>query len=655
MNANRTLLLLTATLACALACAQAPRFDGVRVNLWPTPRVVPADGRTQATVRAELRDATGRPVPDGTTVVFRIDGGQLSIRGDERRQAITTSTVSGSATVFATSTEPGMAQIVAELTTGEGKNVTSVAFVEEGSSLVGGTGVVHVRGGWVGYAVDLGIVEARDDAEVEFSGVTIRARDVVQVDIKRLTVRAHNVRVEVDGRFLEADAINYDLMSGQGTLRRFGSEGLERVCFDCYTLEERTPEREIPGSEFELDTSEASAWAVAEGISIHPQEKIVLRDATVYAGSSKIIDLPKYWVIAMPGYTGTTHSRVLGVNSAGDLAVDFPYFYRVDETTTGAVKIQNGASAGSVIARDDWSLAVEEAYDTGTAEGAFSLVGLPRDDWGFQWRDQRSLGERRDAHITAYTPDHQSYYADANIYEWWGDERLNLTGSLQRPRGEGLSYAASADYLTMNRPLGAFDASYRLGTAVGVRHIHGFDSGLVGEHQVYGSVSFPRQYIAERTSLTPTLRNTFTWDTSGFQHNSLRGELSLRQIVSSDKSFRVSYEGQLSSGDQSDGYRHLLNLDVRAYHGLNLTSYLTGTYDLTEDEFYGFGLVDYYFDDRWRVGLAATYYQFDESAYDDYEITVARDIGGTEIGLRWSEASGRISLELGEMTGLGLY
>jgi|LSQX01.1.fsa_nt_gb hypothetical protein len=645
--------LVLALLPCLVA-AQAPRFNGVRIDLWPTPRVVPADGKTEATIRAELRGPDGRPVPDGTVVVFRIDGGDLSLDGAERRQVVTAETINGAATVYATSTVSGTGTIHAEVTTGEGKNRVSIAFVEEGSSLLGGTSVVHVRGNWVGYALDMSIVEARDEAEVEFAGVRITSPDVLQVDVRSLTLKAMNATVSSRGESLHADDLSYDLMAGQGVLRRVGAAGVERLCFDCYSLQEREPEDPVVGETFRLDTADAAVWAVADGISIHPQEKVVLRSASLYAGGKRVVELPKYWIIGMPGYSGTTHSRVLGLNSSGQLAIDFPYFYRVTESQTGAVKLQHGASAGSVVARSDWSLALEESYDTGLAEGAVSLIGLPRDDWGLQWRDQRRLGERRDGYFTIYSPDHQSYYADANIYETGADLRTTFTAAVQKPRGEDFSYAVAADWLTMNRPLGVWDASYRLGATLGARHIAGFDSGIVGENQLYAALDFPRQHVGSRGSLTPSVSNLFSWNTAGFNHNSLRGELRYRQIVSSDKSIYLSYQGQLSSGSLSDDFRHAVNVDLRAWHGRKVSSYLTTTYDLSRSEFYGFGLVDYYVDDNWRLGLAGTYYDVTDGSYDDLEVTVARRLGPTEIGLRWSEASGRISLELGDLAGIGL-
>ncbi|MGD9494834.1 MAG: hypothetical protein AB7Y46_00860 [Armatimonadota bacterium] len=649
----RHLLATSLALNAAIAWAQTARFDGVRVNLWPSPRVVPADGKTAATIRAELRDAAGRPVADGTTIVFRAEGASLSLGGDERRPAVTTTTVGGAATVYAIASTPAVATIHAELTSGEGKNHVTVAFVEEGSALLGGAGVVQIRGGWVGYAIDLAVVEARDEAELQFGGVRIIAQDVLQVDVNTLTVRASPGRIEAGERSLEGDQLAYDLTSGEGVLRRLSDEGIEVFCFDCYELVEREPEEEVSPERVRLRAVDAGAWAVAKGVSIYPQEKVVLRDATLYTGTKKVLDLPRYWVIAMPGYTGSSHTGVLGVSSAGDLAVDFPYFYRVTETRSGAIKLQHGAQAGSVIARDDWSLALEEAYDTGTAEGSLSLVGLPRDDWGIQWRDQRKLGPRRDGYFTAYSPDHESWYADANVYQWSGDQRLTLSASIQQPRGERLSYGAGADWLGMNRPLGALNASYRLGTALGLRHVEGYDEGLVAQHQLYGAIDLPRLLIGERSSLTPALSDLFTWDTAGYQHNSLRGELRLRHVFTSDKSLWLSYQGQLTSGSDADGYEHLVNLDLRAYHGDRWASYFSGTYDLTDSELYAYGLVDHYLDDDWRLGLAVTYYNVDDGGYDDYEITVARRIGATEIGLRWSEESGRFSLELGDLVGLG--
>jgi hypothetical protein len=313
-------------LLSSVALAQAPRLDGVRIELRPNPRVVPADGQTASTVRAELRDTENRPVPDGTTIVFRIEGGSLDAGGGQRRSAVTVTTSGGAATVWATSTTVGSATIYAEVVTGGGRNQVQIHFTEEGATAVREARVVHVRGGWVGHAQELGMVEARTGArgpgQVVFGSVRIVA-DVVQVDTTTLVVKASDAIIQVGDKSIEALDLYYELMSGRGYVRRLGEEGVERLQFDCYTMQETAPEEPIAPEVFRLNQAEALTWAVARSVSIYPYQKIVLRNASIYVDGERLIKLPKYWLIAMPGYAGTTHSQMVSVNSAGELGVDF--------------------------------------------------------------------------------------------------------------------------------------------------------------------------------------------------------------------------------------------------------------------------------------------------------------------------------------------
>jgi len=634
---------------------QAPRFDGIRIELRPNPRVVPADGQTAATVRADLRNSANRPVPDGTRVVFRIEGGSLGAGGGERRSAVTATTTGGSATVWATSTTVGTATVVAEVLTGAGRNQAQIYFTEEGAAPLQEARVVHVRGGWVGYAHELGFVEARTGergaAELSYGSVKITG-EVLQLGATDLIVRAIEATITVEGRSVSGRDLYYDLMSGQGVIRRLGEDGVERVCFDCYTMQEEPAEEDLPGSTFRLDQADTMTWSVAKSISVYPYKKIVLRNAAVYVDSDRLLKLPKYWIIAMPGYGGTTHSQMLSVNSDGEIGVDLPYVYSVTDTHTSSVKVQRGSSNGTIIARDDWSLAVEEAYEGDSARGVVTVAGLPREDWGFEWRDVRQLGQRSEVHVTAFSPDHKSAYLDTNMYRWADDHRVNLRAYWDRPQGVGDSYGASADWLTYNRPLGVWSASYRVGTGIGAGHVGSDDGGIVGEHQVYAALDFPRKRLGGRTTLRPSISNLFLWDTSGYRYESIRGELAMRQIISSEASMGLSYGAQYTTGDNARGYEHLLNLNASVYHGNRWQSSLMATYELQDADTYAYWLMDYYPDDKWRVGVGATYYDFGGEAYDDIELTLARRFSGREVGLRWSRESGKLTLEMGGFGGL---
>lgn len=641
-------------LLSSVALAQAPRFDSVRIELRPNPRMVPADGQTSSTVRAELRDKENRPVPDGTVVVFRIEGGSLDAGGGQRRSAVTVTTSGGAVTIWATSTTVGSATIYAEALTGGGRNQVKIYFTEEGAAMVRQARVVHVRGGWVGYAQELSMVEARSGergrGQVVFGTVQIVA-DVVQVDTSTLVVKATDATIHVGDKSIEAPDLYYELMSGQGYVRRLGEDGVERLCFNCFTMETTTPEAPVTPEVFRLNQSEAVTWAVARSVSVYPYQKIVLRNASIYVDGDRFLRLPKYWIIAMPGYAGTTHSQMISVNSAGELGIDFPYVYRVTDTSTSSVNVQRGAANGSVIARDGWSLAIEEAYETDAVRGAVAVAGLPREDWGFEWREARQLDEHRELHVTAFSPDHQSTYLDTSMYKWASEYRLNMRGFYSRPHGYGDSYGMNADWLTHSRPLGKWAASYRLGTGVGAGHTDGRDDGLVGEHQVYAGLDFPRRFVSESTSLTPSFSNLFVWDTGGYHYESMRGELAMRRVINSNASMGLSYEAQYTTGDGARGFEHLLSFDGSVYRGQLWHSYLMATYELEDANTYAYWLLDYYPDPTWRVGLGATYYDFGGEAYDDLEVTLARSMAGREVGLHWSHETGRVSLELGGFGG----
>ena len=61
--------------------------------------------------------------------------------------------------------------------------------------------------------------------------------------------------------------------------------------------------------------------------------------------------------------------------------------------------------------------------------------------------------------------------------------------------------------------------------------------------------------------------------------------------------------------------------------------------------------LSYYIDNRWRLVLFGTHYDFGDTSYDDVELGVGwKVLQGREIGLRWSREEGRLSVELGNLT-----
>jgi len=179
-----------AMLVCGGRCmAQGGRLGNYRITAVPNPRSVPADGKTAARIRIEVRDIDGHPAPDGTKVVVSTDLGEVGESEFDRAKALTVATARGFAMVFASSDTPGLATIKISVGTSRSNNVY-LEFRPEGQEAGPELRVAKIDGGWVGYSVDLNIIEARDDASVECGGLTVSGADIVQLDVANMVLRA---------------------------------------------------------------------------------------------------------------------------------------------------------------------------------------------------------------------------------------------------------------------------------------------------------------------------------------------------------------------------------------------------------------------------------------------------------------------------------
>lgn len=98
------------------------------IVLAVSPQSAPADGKTAVTITAEVKDITGRPVPDGTEVAFLATLGTLS--------AASVPTSNGAAAVSLVSDKPGTSVVTAA--SGNAAAQASVEFYEPVISFSGG-------------------------------------------------------------------------------------------------------------------------------------------------------------------------------------------------------------------------------------------------------------------------------------------------------------------------------------------------------------------------------------------------------------------------------------------------------------------------------------------------------------------------------------
>lgn len=635
------------SLGTTLAWCQTSRAGLYQLQLAATPTQVPADGQSQARLRVDVRDQTGRSVPDGTPFVAHTDVGQLSFSSVGRQASINGRTTGGFAILFLTSTTPGTATVTVQAA--DSRTVTYVDFLPEGEAASGDARLADVTGGWVGYSMELGMIEARDRAKIKFGKLTIEAGGVVQIDIEGMFLKAQDVVIRRGNAELRGEDLYYDFATKRGILRRFGEEKVERVFFDSIGLKPLETGWDVPDDAFKMNKKETDTWLIARSVSFFLREKVVLRSASLWIQEQKVFNFPPYWIIGLPGYTGETNSQAFGMTSNGGLAIDFPFFYRVTDKATGAIKIQRGARASSVTSRDGWSVAVSEEYRNGMGtEGQLELGGLPRKDWGFMWRDNRPVLGSGFNYMNFAMPDHQSIFADTNAYQYRSGGRLSLRGYYDRPVDYDSSYGIIGDWLADPKPIGGRNLSYRLGTSVGWRNFSELGGTTGFTNELYSELNLGERTMGKRTTLSPILTNVYSWDTTGYRENSLRGDLRLEHQFKPSLNLGLDYSAELRDGSgEGDGLSQVLGLDLRASHGAKWDSYLTSTYQIEDSGLYAYLNFDYKLNPKWRWGVSGTYYDFSDNAYRDVELSLGRIFGDREVNLSYSTEAGRFSVSLG--------
>jgi hypothetical protein len=621
----------------------------VGIYVTATPNRVPADGRSRSRLRIELRNQDGSPFADGTLVVLHTDLGSLTLTGTDLSTTANVTSRGGVVSAGLVSDTAGVATVTVNAL--NSRQQTMVEFVCPGDTGVAETRIVRLGGGWTGYGLDLNMVEARDKAYATFGKVRLEGADLLQLNIEQMVLRGGPGTLTNGTQTLEGQDFYLDLPRKRGVLRRLGEGGVERITFDLATLEPRKMEWELPPAAFQPERGSSAGWILARNITVFGGEKIVFDHPGLYSEEKKVMSLPPIWVMGMAGYSGLSNTQAFGLNSSGGLAVRMPYFIGATDHSADALMIEKGAAAGSIIAREDWGLGLVHEYRTGQVNGSLALSGLPQRDWGFEWRDARTVWPGADGSFDLSLPDHRSLYWDGSVFNYRSTYSLNYRTFYQRPEGSTDSYGATAEWLTEPRVCTPYGGKpyLRVGTTVGVQKGGQLTGrGPQGTQEVYGSLNWPPLRVGKRTTLTPSLANIFAWNTSPYHANNLRSELRLDHSFGDSLDFTLRYAADHTSGDSSvTGWQQFLTSELHAYHGQKWMAYVSGSLQLDSGDWYSYATWDYYLSSAWRLAVLGNWYKLSGVAYNDQSLYVGRKIlGDREIGLSWSRQTKRLSLEL---------
>ena len=674
------LLFCTGGVALSLpAQAQISLMGRVVMQITATPNRVPADGKTRAHIRVDLRNQDGTPFADNTQAVLHTDFGFLTQTGADRVQTLPLFSRGGEVTADILSDTAGTAEIT--ITCLNSRLTGTVDFLAPGETGLVDTKVVHVGGKWMGYAMDENMVEARDHASARFGRTSLQGCDLLQLDVEQMIVRG-GPGVLTNGKTkLEGADFYLELPHKRGALRRIGANGVERITFDLGTLQPRKMDWVVPDDAFTRNTNSSGTWILAQEITVFSGDKIVFRKGGLYSETSKVLPLPPIWIYALPGYTGVSSTQVFGVSTDGGLAVNYPYFVAAGDCTTDAIALQKGASATTIIGTDEWGLGLEHEYRSGQTQGLISLAGLPHSDWGAQWNDTRTLAGGQTSSINLISPDHRSWYWDNSIYDYHSGYSVNYRDSFSLPEDGSDSWSGVVEWLTDSQPCGRARLSpfYRLGTSAGVQRggLEGSDNPQFVQ-EYFSSLNWQPLKVDRHTSLTPTLTNVFTWDTSPFEGNNLNGQLRLDNSRTDKYDFDLMYSASYLSGDLAQTVvpaqsgtgpgtgtggtgtgttpvtvttntplQQILSTDLHIYHGKKWMLDVSGERDLDTSDWYALATWDYCLSSLWRAELMGNWYRQAGLSYSDREVYVGRSVWqGREVGLSWSAQTGHLSVEL---------
>jgi lipopolysaccharide export system protein LptA len=208
-----------------------------------------------------------------------------------------------------------------------------------------------VEGDQVTYDQDAQMVEATGQVRLRYRGIRLSA-DRVVFDLQRefLTAEGRVILVDVSGRELRGVALRYDVRLGLAEMRQ-----AETVVDNLYVRSAALQQRPavITATETMLTPCPPARPVVritARRIEIHPGERAVATDASLWVGRYRLITLPVYTVSLRSAEETAQSFPRIGYSGTDGLWAQYVYGYSVG-SVRGALLTKYGTRSG-LIARN---------------------------------------------------------------------------------------------------------------------------------------------------------------------------------------------------------------------------------------------------------------------------------------------------------------
>jgi hypothetical protein len=607
-------------------CGDALAGEARSIDLTANPDTILANGQSESTVTATVRDEDGQLVADGTVVQFTATEGTIPSQATTVRGVAQVRLRSGGA--------PTQARIIAS--SGRATAQILVDFVAKLAEAYTTRRYLTISADYLAYDAGSALFDALGNVHISYGPYKVEA-DSAQVFTDRQQIAARkNALIKSSlnpGRRGDLIVFNYN----QGTGFMIDSSGRRYFSGMELAFPENPPSVLEPPNQL-LDLSASPLVITASSARFFPGKSAQFRHATLYYFGSKLLSFPHYEYNLASGTSAA--EQYIGYGAAG-LSVNFPYYLEMTESRKSSLAILRSPSAGwgSFSVLPGWALGLKQSYDFGgKASGDISAYNLTRKDWGVSWNDSRIWDDRTRSFSSFSLPNHRDFYATANIscHAVGGTFALSLFGS--RLQGQDLRSNAGAYYETDSRKIPILQANATAGLRSDF-NLTGHASSRTGE-SVFLNVNSSRRWLGDflPLSLGITASCRLTGSQQGTEYTtSLAGS---RNIGPGSLLVGFSLSRQVDGTTArrlSSGYNLSLNRFSLSYYT---------SYDLIRSDFISFGSAYVKIPGAYKLVYNLTQQSLQDVNYTDYEFGFARSLGGREARLIWSKSRGRFLFEL---------
>ncbi|HEY3780410.1 MAG TPA: Ig-like domain-containing protein [Fimbriimonadaceae bacterium] len=671
-----TALVLCLVLVGAALCAANTGI--IQLSSFPTMEV--ADGHTPISIDAEVRDSSGKPVPDGTPVVFETNLGSF------QNPLVVTKNGVAHAHLIAGSTA-GVATITAASVSYGASSTLDYTFVSDRSMLSKAKEYIEVTGDKkLSYSFDQKIVNAdgiKRTAYLRYRDIGIYAESL-QFDVSNYTVKAHHATVKIGKTQHDYGDLIFILNKREGfgtTTYKKPADGVEPEgrmfkFVQSDKLEDTYGIAEIKGTEpsqpngvidpgmFRFDPLLTTTTEItAKKLTVFPTKRIIFEAAAVYMANTRVMKVPLYQ-LDLVGEPKLFSDQILSVNNS-QIAFNYPYYLQLKPGVTSLFRLETGAADSTgMVANRGLFLNYEYNWNKGDdMQGGLTLEGLGRNDWGLKGQQSWHFNNGGSLSTLLELPSHQSLYGSVT--------------AAQPFKGYELTADASAGHTLVGTP---FDSqNYNVSLEKNSFKIGNFPANFyVGLEAYSNSTQETGWFSGISTELSPVLQQKIS-DSQTAVGPQFRGQSQSIKLgaTTMNASFSVA---KLTGHNTLGGLTYDGNLTFNRDFGKFLTSVLS--YSYTEDgfdssllgrqqvslqstlhkgkarlDFMGIQGIDgdhssydleasYQMTRVWRLGYGYQQERYFGSNYADFDLILGYRIGSKEFGLVWSQKLKRIGFQL---------